>query len=122
MASEREAAKKAITGRESDDPELNVVLTGAHRLQIELVKETNRHNEVMRQKDLGAFGRLIGGEATAPFTVALIVVIFGVLAAVGCWIAAWQVPENAEFWAKQAERGIAVASASLAFIFGRGSR
>jgi len=122
MASEREDAKKAIIARERDDPELADVLTGGHRFQLELARETNRHQEAMRAKDLGSFGWLMGGENTAPFTVALVVVMFGIVAAIGCWVAAWNAPTSAEFWAKQAERGIAVSSAALAFIFGRGSK
>lgn len=122
MASEREDAKRAIMERGEADPELDQLLSGAHRLQLDLAKETNRHNETMRAKELGVFGKLVGGETTAPFTVALLVVVLGFAGAAACWVAAWNAPTSAEFWAKQAERGIAVATAALAFIFGRGSK
>jgi hypothetical protein len=118
----RADAKGAIIQRDRDDPELDAVLSSAHQLQLHLAKETNRHDEAMRRAELGLFGRIIGGEATAPFVVAAIAVFAGFLAAGGSWfMAAWE-PNQAEFWAKQAERGISVASAAIAFIFGRGSK
>jgi hypothetical protein len=118
----REDAKGAIIQRDNDDPELDAVLSSAHHLQLHLIKETNRHSEAMRKTELGFFGRIIGGEATAPFVVATFVVFLGFLAAASSWfMAAWE-PNQAEFWAKQAERGISVASAAVAFIFVRGSK
>lgn len=119
MASEREQAKGAIQGRSKEDPELDSALSDAHTLQLSLTKENNRHKEQMRGIDLGHIGRWIGGEKSAPITVALILAFFGVLVAGGCWIAAAQNPESQEFWAKQAERGLAVATGAVAFIFGR---
>jgi len=61
----REDAKGAIIQRDNDDPELDAVLSSAHHLQLHLIKETNRHSEAMRKTELGFFGRIIGGEATA---------------------------------------------------------
>jgi hypothetical protein len=120
--SNREDAKSAIIHRDENDPELDDVISSAHQLQLHLFKERNRHNEAMQKIELGFFGRIIGGEATAPFVVATIVVFLGFLAAGASWfMAAWE-PNQAEFWAKQAERGISVASAAVAFIFGRGSK
>lgn len=123
MASDpRAAAKKAITARESDDPELEDALSDGRYLSLALVKENNRHASDMRSKELGYFGHLIGGETTAPTVVALFVVVVGFLGAIGCWIAAGFSPEQSDFWSKQSERGIAFGSASLAFIFGKGSK
>jgi hypothetical protein len=118
----REDAKGAIIRREKEDPELDEVISTAHHFQLQLAKETNRHNEAMRRAELGFFGRILGGEATAPFVIATLVVFLGFLVAACSWfMAAWE-PSQAEFWAKQAERGITIASAAVAYIFGRGSK
>lgn len=121
MASDREQAKGEIVRRDENDAELDNALGAASRLQLELNKENNRHEEAKRDKELGFFGRLIGGEKTAPVVVAMIVVLIGFGLAVGCLIMAGNQPSSAEFWAKQAERGIGVGSAALAYIFGKGA-
>lgn len=118
----RQAAKRAITVRETDDPELDGALSDGRSLSLELVKENNRHASDMRSKELGYFGQIIGGETTAPTVVALFVVAVGFLGGVGCWVAAGFNPEQGGFWSTQAERGFAVGSAALAFIFGKGSK
>lgn len=121
MASQREEAKRAITVRSGDDPELAGALLSAHNLQLEIQRENNRHLEDMRSKELGYLGRWIGGKDNAPFAVALGLLICGVLIAVCSLIAAAALPEQQEFWAKQAERGFGLAIASGAFIAGKGS-
>jgi homoserine acetyltransferase len=124
MASEREQAKSAITARTSEEPELEEKLSQAHALQhrLESDKEAHRHKEAMRAAELGWFGRILGGEATASLTVAFIVVCVGLFTAVGCLGMAAYAPSTGDFWAKQSERSIAVAMAALSFIFGKTPR
>lgn len=121
MASDRDNAKREIVARDGSDPELDSLIGSAHQLQLELAREANRHDEAKRKQDLGAFGKLLGGEKSAPTVVAMIVVIIGLGMAIGCLIMAGYQPEKAEFWSKQVERGIAIGSAALAYIFGKGS-
>ena len=66
MATDRELAKQSITGTSETDPDFRKALSDAQSLQLELEKEKNRHNETMRSADLGAGGRLLGGEKSAP--------------------------------------------------------
>ena len=123
MGSERAAAKKAITEREENDPELGQTLTTAHQLQLELAKETNRHTEAKIASELGFFGRLIGGEKTAPVVIALIVVLIGFGIGIGCLIAAGNAAaEQVALYDKYTERGFAIGTAALANLFGKGSR
>lgn len=123
MASEREAAKRAITtAREGQDPDLTNALSAAHTLQLELQKENNRHVEEMRAKDLGQIGKWIGGKENAPFVVAIGLLVCGMLIAVGSLIAAANFKDQQEFWSKQAERGFALAAAAGAFLAGKGSK
>ncbi|MEH3035266.1 MAG: hypothetical protein PGN23_02045 [Sphingomonas adhaesiva] len=121
MASDRDEAKGQIVRRESDDAELDSALGAASRLQLELAREQNRHEEAKRDKDLGFFGKLIGGEKTAPVVVAMLVVVIAFAAAIGCLIMAAVQASQAEFWAKQAERAFGLGSAAVAYIFGKGS-
>lgn len=121
MASDRDQAKSDITRRDESDAELESTLGSANRLQLELNKEQNRHEEAKRDKDLGFFGKLIGGEKTAPIVVAMLVVMIGFSLAIGCLVMAGVQSDASEFWSKQAERGIGVGTAALAYIFGKGS-
>ena len=124
MASEREDAKKAITARTSEEPELEEQLNQAHALQhrLESEKEAHRHKELMRATELGWVGRIVGGEATASLTVAFIVVCVGLFSAVGCLAMAAYSPSVGNFWAQQSDRSTAIAMAALSFIFGKTPR
>lgn len=122
MASEREKAKSAITVREQDDPELGAALHEGQNYQLEMIRENNRHSEAMRGHDLGFFGRILGGENTAPTVIAALVVLLGFATFVACLFAASQYSDQAEFWAKQGERGLGVGAAALAYLFGKGSK
>jgi hypothetical protein len=128
MASEREQAKKAITNRTSDEPELDLALSQAqslqHKLQHELAVKTeeHRHKEHMRKTELGLVGLIFGGESSASLTIAAVVAVISIIAAVGCLIMAWQNPAANDFWGKQFERSTAVAMSALAFIFGKAGR
>jgi hypothetical protein len=122
MATDRELAKKSITGSSETDPEFRKALSDAQSLQLELEKEKNRHNETMRLTDLGAGGRLLGGEKNAPTVVAGMAAAFGGVAFCGCLLAAARYPDMNEFWGKNAERALAFSAASIAYIFGRGTK
>jgi hypothetical protein len=118
----RESAKGAVVQKTTADPELAEVLSGAHKLQLDLTKEANRHALAMHKSELGFIGRALGGPANAPVVVACIALLCGVAVYVGCLYAASQFADQADFWGKQGERVLAFAGAALAFIFGRGSK
>lgn len=122
MASDREKAKNAITVREADDPELGAALHEGQNFQLEVLRETNRHNEVMRGRELGFFGKILGGESTALTVIATFVVILGFATFAACLYVASSDPERAEFWSKQGERGLGVGSAALAYLFGKNAK
>jgi hypothetical protein len=121
MASERDAARGNIADQEQADPDLNRKLTAGHELQIAIDREANRSKEALAALNVGWFGKVFGNSDHAPTVVAAVVVVFGFVAFFCCLIAASWYQANPDFWAKQGERGIGIATAALAYIFGRGS-
>lgn len=83
--SEREKAKGTITRRSDDDPELDLTLSEANRLKIEMTMEQNRSKEVLRRMEIGWFGRAFGGEKVSPTYFAAITALLGVIGAGTCW-------------------------------------
>jgi hypothetical protein len=124
MASDfsRSTAKEGISEREKSDPELDAALKDGTRLQLELLKESNRHDEENSRTQLGLIGGAFGGERNAPAAIALIAMLFGLIGWIGALVLAAVYPEAAEFWAKNGERALSFAATALAFIFGRGSK
>ena len=120
MAPDRKAAKGSVVKKGDEDPELDDAFGAAHKLQLSLAQENNRHTETMRRHDLGFFGRAFGGEKSAPTFIAAIAALFGVVG-VGYSIYAGNMG-NAEIWSQQTERLLAFTVACLAFIFGRGAK
>lgn len=119
MGSKRQEAKKGVVKRETDDPELDATLFNAHRAQLDLTREANRHTEHMNAQNLGRFGRLAGSDKSA--FAAYSAIILGVALFIVCLVLAYNRPDMADFWKTQAERALTFASAALAFLFGKGS-
>lgn len=114
----RSDAKSAIIKRDTDDPELDAVLSSAHQFQLGLAKEQHRHTEAMR----GFVARIFGHGDNVPTYIAAVAVGAGVIIAAGCLIAAARTDQQTliDFWAKQAERAFTFSGTCLAFIFGKG--
>jgi hypothetical protein len=134
MASEppsaRDAARAAVQGKEDatardqaradtpapqpNDADVTAELAQATKLQHDLdsTKEANRHAAVVFDKKI----------ELAPVGIAAAVVLLGFVAFFAAMIAASWYGDHAEFWAKQGERGIGIATAALAYIFGKGSK
>lgn len=121
MAS-REEAKGAVVAKGDNDAELDEALASASSHQLALKKEDNRHKEVMAQKKLGFLGGLLGDGQSLPTVAALITVLAAFAVAVGLYLAAYNQPENADLWAENAERSLALALAALAYVFGKGGK
>lgn len=116
MASDREDAKSSIVERSASDPELQETLTSAHRLQLAITQEANRHTEAMR----GWFARGLGPADTAPTMIAFIGMLSGLVVAVTCLIGARNAAADAmQFWGQWAERSLGFAASCIAFIFGK---
>ena len=118
MASDREKAKRSITQRKTQEPELDEAISQAHSLAaaLDLKTEDHRHEEAM----LGKIGRILGSDSST--SVAFIAVCAGIVGTLFCYGCALHAPATAEFWGKQAERSIAFTVAALSFIFGRTAR
>lgn len=114
----RADAKGAIVTRETGDPELEAALFSAHKFQLDLVKEQNRHTETMR----GIGAKIFGHGDGASTYIAAAAVCAGVVIAGGCLFAAYKSGDQPaiDFWAKQAERAFSFSATALAFIFGKG--
>ena len=111
MASEREDAKSGIVERESEDPDLTGVLSGAQKYQLELVREQNQHDHKMKTTDVGFFGRIAGGTNASTFT-AFATASISLIAAI-------------ILWKDQPDAGKALlgfAGTAIGFIFGRSTK
>lgn len=122
MGSDREAAKKAATNKEDDDPELTAALAAAKDHQLAIKKEDNRHAEQINQQNMGRLGTLVGDGKSVPTVAALSTIALGFLTAIGLYIAMVFDPENGEMYSTSAERSMGVAAAALAYLFGKGSK
>jgi len=114
IITDRDAARHATAGKEGADPELTRNFGQAVHLQHQLddKKETNRYKEVR-------YDKLI---ELSPVIIAAFVVILGFAVFIGCMFAALGHETQAEYWAKQGERGIGTAVAALAYIFGKSTK
>jgi hypothetical protein len=121
MVSEREQAKKSITDRQADDPELRAALEQAHSRALELKQAEYEHIQASQKTALGLGGWILGNEKNAPNFVAFIAVVFGFVVFCICLWLASRDATNLEFWGRNAERALAVSATALAYIFGRGS-
>ena len=104
---------------EDTDPELSGVLGAAHRYQIALVKEQNRHAEAETKTRLGWFGRLLGDESSAPIVIAAIAGLLGFAFAGACLYLAAADATNNQFYSEWSTRAFAITTTALGFIFGK---
>lgn len=56
MAFDRAAAKQSASDKEDSDPEMDAALDDGRSLQVELLKENNRHREAIAE--LGWFSKV----------------------------------------------------------------
>jgi hypothetical protein len=111
MVSERDEARGSIVAEEPIERNAGEAIKDARQLEHELEqsKESNRHTEVKLDKRT----------EFAPLAIASAVVLLGFIVFFCAMVAASWYGNHAEFWAKQGERGIGVATAALAYIFGK---
>lgn len=119
MVSDRRLAKGAVVNKDKADPELDNALSNAHKYQLELTKENNRHTEKMR----GWFPSVFGPKDSAPVFIALIAMILGLIFFGICIYRSASTDQSiSEIWSNWAERSLAFSASCLTFIFGKTSR
>lgn len=121
MVVDRNQAKQQASPAEPSDPQLDTILSDAGALRVALEKEANRHREVFAKDERGKLGSLLGGESSAPVTIAFIAILIGSLVWIACLIAAYCLPDQADFWSTQANRALAFSLTALGYVFGKGS-
>ncbi|MEZ5764896.1 MAG: hypothetical protein R3D69_11995 [Xanthobacteraceae bacterium] len=88
--------------------------------KLALQAADHAHAEKTQAAELGWLGKCLGGEKSAPTSIAFIAVIIGsIIAFISLCLAAGN--KDPDFLTAF-ERALAFVSASLAFIFGRGTR
>lgn len=96
----------------SADPETTLALKAAD----------HAHAENLQKAELGWLGKCLGGEKSAPTSIAFIVVIITFVVATGALIAAAMHDKAPAEFMNVFERCFTLLSACLAYIFGRGTR
>ena len=119
---DRNSAKSGIQTTEQSEPELQNVLTEGLRLQLELLKEKNRHKEALQKNELGHIGQWLGGESSQSTTLATIVVGLGVVGVIAGIVMSARHPTSQDFWSKQMGYSYTAIGSALSFVFGRSSK
>ena len=117
----RSNAKEGITKTEDEEPELQNAITVGHQLQLDLLREKNRHRETIQKQELGWIGRFFGGENTASLGLAFAAVFLGFLGVVLGYVMAALQPISQAFGGKEIGFAYTLISSALSFVFGRSS-
>ena len=86
MVSERQSARRAITTGEQEEPEITEAFNVSLQRQLEIARENNRHKEELQRSDLGIIGRVLGGPKQASTSIAALVAVVSLGAAIACVI------------------------------------
>lgn len=111
----RANVKNTIQEISEEEKKFDQSLDEAKHLELEILKENNRHAKAM----LGWLGQCFGHEHNAPINIAFISMLLGFALSAGCFFAAFKFPSEKDFWGENSERGLSIALASLTYIFGR---
>lgn len=121
MELSRIQAKKGIVKKDQPDRQLTEKQLAAHQMELEITRESNRHEKDMRSTELGFLGRFFGDGRNTQTFVALIAVFSGVSIFATCLFAAYCKPTEAQFWSDAGLKALAFAGTSIGYLFGRGS-
>lgn len=122
MDVDRGSAKATAKDIDGDDPEYKQSLSEASHMRVTLEREGNRHKEEMAKGERGSIGNFLGGERNAPLTIAFLAVSVGSLVWIAALIAAYMFPDDADFWAVQGNRALALALTALGYVFGKSAK
>lgn len=115
----RKAKREGIVEKEMDDPEFEDTLKSAHNLQLELTRERNHHEQVMKEKEMGVLGKFFGDGKNTQTFIALLSVLLGLGIYVACLITAKANPNAVHFWSESGSKALAFAGTALGYIFGK---
>lgn len=122
MAFDRAKAKGSVQDPEQNDAELSEAITEGHKAYAEIAQIKNKHEIDKANIERGWIGRVFGSWQNVPMFIALLSVLFGMLAF-------WKFMGNAlahesdkVFWSEAAKLALAFASTAVGYIFGRGSK
>ena len=115
----RDAAKAAIVNESRTDPELAKAFAEAKSLEVTLA--AHEHAQAMRDKDLGVFGRWLGGESSAPMTIAFVAMMLAIGGfAVLHWLSFGSGDaQRAAALVNAADKCLGLAGLALGFVFGK---
>lgn len=119
---DRESAKAGIVNKDEDDPSLERAFSKARSLEHELAG--HRHDQAMRDKELGRIGGWIGGERNAPLTVAAIGFGLALIAFVGIHVVVgfgYVEDARAANMVSAADKCLALATLALGYVCGKSS-
>ncbi|MFN3279235.1 MAG: hypothetical protein ACK41Y_12670 [Paracoccus hibiscisoli] len=114
----RAGAKASAKEEEPDDAELSETLETADAFRLALRRENNRFAEGQHSRDLGAVGRLLGGDG-APMSIAFIALLLGLLIFSIAMLLAYNQQESAEYFQKFSVGPLGLATTALGYIFGK---
>ena len=124
MPSEREEVLRHVAQIVEQPGNIDQALADAAKEaeKTKRIELANKHELEKLKASLGFFGHIFGSEKHAPIVVAFVVVIFGLLASAGLWLAAFYASAAKEFWSGEAQKALGAALTALAYVFGRASR
>lgn len=121
---DKKTAKQAVLDKHKVDPNLGEESTEAHHLQLQLLKESNRHKEAMGC--LGFSGRMLGKDVDAATFIACIVILFCMVAFFISFISPICLDNpSAEFIKMMqsiSDKSLGLGSAALAYVFGKSTK
>jgi hypothetical protein len=121
MEPSRSQAKKGILKKGETDPQFDEKQSAAHQFQLELTKEQNRHNQVMKDSDMGMLGRFFGDGRNTQTFVAFVAVLFGLVIFSACLFAAYKSSTRANFWLDAGIIALGFSGTALGYLFGKGN-
>ena len=118
MASERQQTKRLIRASQAEEPELDQALAHSLEKQLEIARENNRHKEALQSQEFGSFGRWLGGPNQASLSMAALVAMVSLMAALVCAVAMLVSPLRSGVLEKPLTLFIGLVATTLAYLFG----
>lgn len=94
---------------------------GTKAFELQETEAKRRHKREMREKELGWLGRFLGGERSAPLTLAFLAIVAGIVCLILALILEACCPADSSVWDRAIGGSLTIISTALAYAFGRGS-
>lgn len=95
--------------------------SAAKAFELQSREAKRRHKREMRAKELGWLGRFLGGERSAPLTLAFLAIVAGIVCVILALVLEAFCPADSSVWNKAIDGSLTIISTALAYAFGRGS-